>query len=377
MSELHRTGDSATPSEATPDKPEPNATSDTGHDAQIEAILAREDAMPTREESAAASWGSDTPAGPDEPDPASEYDPRLEAALAQEDSLPTREESAAASWGGDLPDSAGGEDPDVEYDARTAAILAREDSMPDRQESVAAWGDTTVGHDHGAPAESSLIEEQAVQDVSSGTDPLTAAADQTGHASIDGHHDNPDSAAPRGPDISPETDDRIKALLVQLDQASAERDQATAERDQAMADIERANQEIANLKAKANEQSIPAGEAQEPSDTDQLRADTSEPKQLAEDTGRSRGQDAAGKETKVPDLEEDAKEAKRNKARGRHVVSPDNIAIGAALWDAQDAVQKIAAHAMHDAASSSVAAAIGITGVALSKIREHRKEKRK
>jgi hypothetical protein len=308
MGELYRTGDSDTPSEATPDKPEPGATSDTGHDAQIEAILAREDAMPTREESAAASWGGDTPAEPDEPDPASESDPDLEAVLAREDSMPTREESATAAWGSDLPDGADEEDPDIEYDARTKAILAREDSMPDRQESArATWGDTTTdGHDHDTPAESPLAKEQGVQDTGSWADPLTAATDQTG-----------------------------------------------------------------------NERSIPAGDARKPSGTDQLPADTSEPEQLAEDTDRSRVQDAPLNENEGGDQDFDTKIAERNKVSGRHVVSPDNIAIGAALWDAHDAVQKIAAHGMHDAASPLVAVAIGLAGVGLAKYQERRKEKRK
>jgi hypothetical protein len=143
MSELYRTGDSVTPGEVTPDKPEPGAVGDTGHEARVEAALAREDAMPTREESAAASWGSD------------------------------------------LPDSADEADPDIEYDARTEAILAREDGMPDRQESArATWGDTADGPD--TPAESSLTAEQAAQDARSGTGPLTTATDQTDTSSIAG-----------------------------------------------------------------------------------------------------------------------------------------------------------------------------------------------
>jgi hypothetical protein len=158
MDELYRSSDGGTPGEDKPDKPGPGAADDTAYDAQLEAILAREDAMPTREESAAASWGGDTPAEPDEPDPASEYDPGTEAAVTREDSMPDREESAA-SWDSDLPDDADEEDADIEIDARTAAMIAREDSMPDRQESArATWGDTTDDgdHDHGAPDEDPL-----------------------------------------------------------------------------------------------------------------------------------------------------------------------------------------------------------------------------
>jgi hypothetical protein len=82
----------------------------------------------------------------------------------------------------------------------------------------------------------------------------------------------------------------------------------------------------------------------------------------------------ARKEIKVSDQQDNVKDAKRH---GWLDAMPDNFAVGAALWDAQDAAQAIAAHGMRDAVSPGVAVAIGLAGVALSKFLEHRRGKGK
>jgi hypothetical protein len=151
-------------------------------------------------------------------------------------------------------------------------------------------------------------------------------------------------------------------------------DRARAGDEQAITEPDQAGQEAAGPDAGGQEGSAPGGDAQRPADTGQAAADTSQPEQQAEDADRSRDQDAAGKEFKVTEQEDNANDGKRNKVRSRHVVTPDNIAIGAAMWDAQDAVQKIAAHAMHDAVSPMIAVGIGVAGVVVSKFQEHWKE---
>jgi hypothetical protein len=222
--------------------------------------------------------------------------------------------------------------------------------------------------------------------------------EDSGPAATDEQQDQPDSAAPHRPDSASETDDRIKALLVELDQTRAERDQATAERDQATAErdytkgvlsetqaeldhakaeLDQASQEIADLNAKGAEQSAPSEEAERPPGRRPDAADGSQPDRSAERPGvlEDEGEKSPTiADRKATDQVSDANDTKSGKARLRHVVSADNLAIGAALIDAQDLAQKIATHAMHDGVSPLAAVLTGLLGVGVSKYWEHKKE---
>jgi hypothetical protein len=79
--------------------PDGNHGHERGH-AEMQATLADEDQLPTRQDARAATWSED-PEYYDESDPDPQYDADLDALTADEDHLPTRQDARAATWGED------------------------------------------------------------------------------------------------------------------------------------------------------------------------------------------------------------------------------------------------------------------------------------
>ena len=102
MSELYQSGgDAPLSQDAVGDAGERADTDydgDTHGDVGAEAIRAREDELPSREDSRASTWG-DSPEYIDEADLDDEYYAEFDAFLADEDRLPSRAESRSQTWG--------------------------------------------------------------------------------------------------------------------------------------------------------------------------------------------------------------------------------------------------------------------------------------
>jgi hypothetical protein len=407
------------------------------YDGDSSALLAREDQLPTPQESRAATWG-DNPDYYDETSLAAGYgsdpglgetgDPPPDPGISQEPAESQDKTSEPAAY-----ETPPGTDSSDSYQ-ETSRTSSNPDAVTTGPEQPAPPEDTPsspalIADNISADADTASTDSQHAADVSPAADPDHDDQDaQPGQADSAGPLDPPDPpGSDNHADMTPEA--RIAELQAQLeqtkgelaqtrderDQATAERDQAAlerdqaraerdqakdalsqtqAERDQVKAELGQANQEIEALHTRNQEQpgrsedpgrppdgspdatngsQLDRSADQPPTSAGKDAADATEPEQQTEDGAR----DQAAKlgEREPSDQVSDSDDAKTGKARLRHVVSPDNIAIGAALIDAQDVVQKVVTHAMHDSVTPLAAVATGLFGVAVSKVQERRKGK--
>jgi hypothetical protein len=259
---------------------------------------------------------------------------------------------------GDPPGPGGGVDvsPEAARIAELEALLAQKDGEIARKDAEIARKDADLSEAYGR-----LDQVQGQLDRTEGE--LGQTRDSLGQANREIAELK--AGGREAPSLAGDAGSRPGAGL--LDRARAGDEQAITEPDQV-------GQESAGPDADGQQDSTASGDAQRPADTGQAAADTNQPEQQAEDASSPQAQLVARKEIKVADQGFDSNAAERKKVRVRLVDPPTGIAIGGALWDARDAVQKIAAHGMHDAVSPVVGAGLGVVAVVAAKIQERRKE---
>jgi hypothetical protein len=385
--------------------------------------------------------GYESPAEADRYGDYQETETETEARIAGEDELPTPQQSRAATWG-DNPDYYDDTDLASEYDGDASALTTTDHNPHDGQETAPGTRDHPASDQHaqiGTDAEDTAQEPPDTtaegqtrnanpdlpgQDTAhSGDEPQSpeeagpspagsqqaadagTSTDDPGHAATDAQQDQPDSAGSHRPDTRPETDDRIKALLVELDQTRAERDQATAERDQATAErdqvnaeldqtkgmlsetqaeldhtkaeLDQANQEIADLHTRNQDQPAPSEDSEQPpTDSSERAAEAVEPEHSAEEADGPPDQGASLNNRENTDQGVASGDTGLSvRTRLRHAVSSDHVAVAATLVDAYDTASKFAAHAMLDGLTPLAATAAGVTALVLARAERHRKEK--
>jgi hypothetical protein len=341
----------------------------TEADAEVQARIAGQDELPTREESRQATWGDD-PDYYDEAELGAEYDGDVNAFLAGEDELPTPQESRAHTWG-DNPDYYDETDLASEYDGDLGALTTGEDGPAARH--APASPETKDTHAEPAIAPEDTTDSRA----------QSAGADNRDQGAASTVYDQPDQAgtdlAATGPGLAPEAQDTADPSADvepgQLNDAGLSRGDVgkpvspeAAQLTALEAERDEARQEIAGLKAENAEQA--ALIKQLLGDTDRYQGgEASTPDHGADESGTSRDQDASLDSREGTDQGIGAIEAEH--ARWRRAASAENVGAVSTLLGAAD----MAMHGMPAVAVALGATAIGVASWAQAKIEKHRKEK--
>jgi hypothetical protein len=342
--------------------------------ADTEARIAGQDELPSPAQSHEATWG-DSPDYYDEAELAAEYDGDLSAFLAAEDELPTPGESRARTWGDD-PDYYDEAEPAAEYDGDLTALTTDED-VPAAQHARPGPGADDTHPEPALPPQDTQGDyaqqadtENRDQDAASLTDEHPASAETAQIAAEQGPAPEADAMADVSTDAQPGRPDH--AELPEGDTAkplSPEAEQLKAlETENAQA-----RQKIADLEERNDEQAtrierLLAGTERHPDGT-------STPEHGADRPGTAPDQDASRAERKSSGESADIEDAKHS--RWRSAVSADSFGAAATLIDAADTVRLVAVHATPGDAMIGLGATIlGLASLGLTKIEQHRKEKK-
>jgi hypothetical protein len=304
-------------------------------DAEVQARIASQDELPTREESRQATWGDD----PDyygETDPGAEYDGDADVFLAGEDELPTPQESRARTWGDD-PEYYDEADLASEYDGDLGSLTTEEDSPAARHAPAGPGTADTHAESAIAPEDAAGNRDQATADPSTDARAVVSEGDD-------------------GDVLSPEAD-RFKALEAENDAARQE-----------IADLK------AELKAVKDEHAARFDRIEQLlTSADRQPGATDTPEHVPDQPGATRDQDASLDNRLKSEEQRDSIDSEPG--RWRRIVSSENAGIASTLIGATGTVSEFAMHPTLEGVVGMGGMILGLISLGLAKAEKHRKGK--